>query len=197
MSKGSVKQQQILEFIEKFTRENKYPPSVREIGDAVGLRSPSTVHTHLKALKEKGALRKDDRKTRALSIPGIDLTASGVPILGKVTAGMPILAFEEDRGAIAYQPQGAGEFFALEVQGDSMNGIGILDGDYVIVRKQPTARNGQVVVALLEDEATVKRLKREDGEIWLLPENPEYQPIFADGCSILGVVESVIRETIR
>jgi repressor LexA len=197
MKKASVKQQKIMEFIAQFTREHKYPPSVREIGAAVGLRSPSTVHAHLKALKEKGALLKDDRKTRSLSIPGRDLTADGVPIMGKVTAGMPILAFEEDRGALAYQPPGTGDFFALEVRGDSMNGIGILNGDYVVVRKQPAARNGQVVVALLDDEATVKRLKREGGEVWLLPENPEYPAIPADGCAILGVVESVIRETIH
>jgi repressor LexA len=197
MKKASVKQQKILEFIEQHTREHKYPPSVREIGAAVGLRSPSTVHAHLKSLKEKGALHKDDRKTRSLSIPGRNLTADGVPILGKITAGAPILAFEEDRGSLAYQPPGTGDFFALEVRGDSMSGIGILNGDYVIVRKQDTARNGQVVVALLEDEATVKRLKLEDGKIWLLPENPEYQDISADDCSILGIVESVIRETIH
>ncbi|MDR0293511.1 MAG: transcriptional repressor LexA [Oscillospiraceae bacterium] len=197
MKKTSVKQQRILDFVEQFTREHKYPPSVREIGAAVGLRSPSTVHAHIKALTEKGFLQKDDRKTRALSIPGRDLTASGVPILGRVTAGMPILAFEDDRGVLAYQPPGGGDYFALEVRGDSMAGIGILDGDYVVVRKQPTARNGQVVVALLEDEATVKRLSRDNGEIWLLPENPAYDPIAADNCDILGVVASVVREAVR
>ena len=197
MKKSFVKQQKIMEFIEQFTREHKYPPSVREIGAAVGLRSPSTVHAHLTALKEKGILQKDDRKTRALSIPGRNLSVGGVPILGKVTAGMPILAFEDDLGALAYQPPRTGSFFALEVKGDSMSGIGIIDGDYVVVRKQETARHGQVVVALLEDEATVKRLKREGGEIWLIPENPDYPAIPADGCAILGVVESVIRETIH
>ena len=197
MKKASVKQQQIMEFIERFTREHKYPPSVREIGEAVNLRSPSTVHAHLKTLKDKGLLQKDDRKTRALTIPGLNLTTHGVPILGRVTAGAPILAFEDDRGALAYHPPRTGDFFALEVRGDSMSGIGILSGDYVIVRKQATARNGQVVVALLEDEATVKRLKLDGNKIWLLPENPEYQDIPADNCAILGVVESVIRETIH
>ena len=197
MKKMSVKQQRILNFIEQFTREHKYPPSVREIGAAVGLRSPSTVHAHIKSLKEKGFLQKDDRKTRALSLPGRDLTADGIPIVGKVTAGMPILAFEDELGMLAYQPPGGGDFFALEVRGDSMCGIGILDGDYVVVRKQSTARSGQVVVALLEDEATVKRLKRDNGEIWLLAENPDYQPIAADGCDILGVVASVVREAVH
>ncbi|MCL1808080.1 MAG: transcriptional repressor LexA [Oscillospiraceae bacterium] len=197
MKKASVKQQRILDFIEQFTREHKYPPSVREIGAAVGLRSPSTVHTHIKSLTEKGYLQKDARKTRALSMPGRDLTADGIPIMGKVTAGMPILAFEDDRGMLAYQPPAIGDYFALEVRGDSMNGIGIIDGDYVVVRKQNTARNGQVVVALLEDEATVKRLKRDNGEVWLMAENPEYQPISADQCDILGVVASVVREAVH
>jgi repressor LexA len=197
MKKASVKQQRILAFIEQFTREHKYPPSVREIGAAVGLRSPSTVHAHIKTLTEKGFLQKDDRKTRALSLPGRDLTSDGIPIVGKVTAGMPILAFEDERGMLAYQPPGAGDYFALEVRGDSMNGIGILDGDYVVVRKQQSARNGQVVVALLEDEATVKRLKRDGGEVWLLPENPGFEPIPADKCDILGVVASVVRETVH
>jgi repressor LexA len=197
MKKASLKQQRILEFVEQFTREHKYPPSVREIGAAVGLRSPSTVHAHIKALTEKGFLQKDKRKTRALTLPGRNLTEDGIPILGKVTAGSPILAFEEDRGVLAYEPPGGGDFFALEVRGDSMDGAGILDGDYVVVRKQPTARNGQIVVALLEDEATVKRLKRDNGEIWLLAENPGYQPIPADGVSILGVVASVVREIVH
>ena len=197
MKKMTVKQQRIVDFIEKFTKEHKYPPSVREIGAAVGLRSPSTVHAHIKALKEKGFLQKDDRKTRALSLPGRDLTSDGVPIVGKVTAGMPILAFEDERGMLAYQPPGGGDYFALEVRGDSMSGIGILEGDFVVVRKQETARNGQIVVALLEDEATVKRLRRDNGEVWLLAENPSYKPIAADNCSILGVVKSVVREAIH
>jgi repressor LexA len=195
--KPTVKQMKVLEFIEQFTRQHKYPPSVREIGAAVGLRSPSTVHAHIKALAEKGFLQKDKRKTRSLSLPGRDLTADGIPIVGKVTAGSPILAFEEDRGILAYQPPGSGDHFALEVRGDSMDGIGIFDGDYVVVRKQSTARNGQIVVALLEEEATVKRLKRDNGEIWLLAENPNYQPIPADGADILGVVASVVREAVH
>ncbi|MCL2002854.1 MAG: transcriptional repressor LexA [Oscillospiraceae bacterium] len=197
MKKASIKQQRILDFIEQFTREHKYPPSVREIGAAVGLRSPSTVHAHITALTEKGYLQKDKRKTRALTLPGRDLTADGIPIVGKVTAGSPILAFEEDRGILAYQPPRDGDFFALEVRGDSMDGVGILEGDYVVVRRQPTARSGQIVVALLDEEATVKRLRRENGEIWLLAENPAYQPIPAAGVKVLGVVESVVRELVH
>ena len=194
MGKGSVTQQKILDFIEKFTREHKYPPSVREIGAAVNLRSPSTVHMHLNTLTKRGLLQRDAKKTRAISIPGSSEKPRGVPILGKVTAGQPIFAFEEEWGTLPYRPSRNGEFFALEVRGDSMSKIGILDGDYVVVRKSPIARSGQVVVALLEEEATVKRLKREDGKIWLIPENDAYQPICGDQCHILGVVSSVVRE---
>lgn len=196
MGKSSDKQQKILDFIGWFTREHKYPPSVREIGAAVGLRSPSTVHMHIKALTEKGLLRKDANKTRALILPDAEVEDIGVPILGRVTAGTPILAFEDNCGTLAYRPNGDGDFFALEIRGDSMIGAGILDGDYVVVRKQSNARNGQIVVALLEDEATVKRLMRGDGEIWLLPENPRYEPIDGSYCQILGVVTSVVRESV-
>lgn len=197
MKKISAKQQEILNFIEVYTKDHGYPPSVREICAAVSLRSPSTVHAHLKTLNERGVIVKDNRKTRALSFPGRDLTQNGVPIVGRVTAGAPILAFEEEKGQLPYMPAAPGEYFALEVRGDSMEGAGILDGDYVVVNKQNVARSGQIVVALLEDEATVKRFKREDGEVWLLPENPSYQPIDGSGCTILGLVISVVRERVR
>ena len=197
MKKISAKQQAIMSFIESYTKNHGYPPSVREIGAAVSLRSPSTVHAHLKTLNERGLIIKDSRKTRAISFPGRDLTQSGIPIVGRVTAGSPILAFEEETGQIPYMPSIPGEYFALEVRGDSMEGAGILDGDYVIVSKQSVARSGQIVVALLEDEATVKRLKKENGEIWLLPENPAYEPINGEDCAILGLVVSVIRERVR
>ncbi|MDR1668716.1 MAG: transcriptional repressor LexA [Oscillospiraceae bacterium] len=196
MGKSNEKQQKILEYIRWFTKEHKYPPSVREIGAAVNLRSPSTVHMHIKSLIEKGYLRKDANKTRALILTDAIDDDIGVPIIGRVTAGAPILAFEEQRGVLAYKPHGDGEFFALEVRGDSMINAGILDGDYVIVRKQSNARNGQIVVALLEDEATVKRLMRSDGEIWLLAENPRYEPIDGSYCQILGVVTSLVRDSV-
>ena len=194
MGKASVTQQRIMDFIEKFTKENKYPPSVREIGAAVGLRSPSTVHMHIKALVTKGSLIKDANKTRALVLS--ETVPDGVPIIGKVTAGAPILAFEEPLGILAYKPPDDGDYFALEVRGDSMSGIGIIEGDFVVVRKQQTARNGQVVVAIIDDEATVKRLKRDGGRIWLMPENPDYSPISGDTCNILGVVSSLVREEV-
>ncbi len=196
MGKATDKQQKILEFIRWFTKEHKYPPSVREIGAAVNLRSPSTVHMHIKALIDKGLLKKDANKTRALILPDVSIDDLGVPIIGRVTAGSPILAFEEQLGVLAYTPRGDGDFFALEVRGDSMINAGILDGDYVIVRKQSNARNGQIVVALLEDEATVKRLMRSDGEIWLLAENPRYEPIDGSHCQILGVVTSLVRDSV-
>ena len=195
MKKISAKQQAILDFIEEYTRDHGYPPSVREIGAAVNLRSPSTVHTHLKTLSERGLIVKDEHKTRAISFPGRSITR-GVPILGRVTAGTPIFAFEEDRGEITYMPEQPGDYFALEISGDSMINAGILDGDYVVVNKQNTARHGQIVVALLEDEATCKRLHRENGEIWLMPENPAYDPINGRDCTILGLVVSVVRETV-
>lgn len=194
MKKISVKQQAILNFIEQYTEQHGYPPSVREIGAAVGLRSPSTVHTHLKTLAERGAIQRDERKTRALSMPDRETKCKGIPILGLVTAGSPILAFEEDNGTLPYYPRERGEHFALKIRGDSMIGAGIEDGDYVVVRKQPTAIPGEIVVALIGEEATVKRLKRNRGNIWLMPENPNYEPIDGSECTILGKVVSLVRE---
>lgn len=193
----SEKQQRILEFIADFIAERGYPPSVREIGDSMGLRSPSTVHAHLQVLREAGYLERSGHKTRALSLTSMAAPATipRVPILGKVTAGMPILAVEDVEGYFPYErAEGYGQYYGLRIQGDSMTGAGILDGDLIIVRQEQSARSGQIVVALIGDEATCKRLSIEDGSVWLLPENPNYPPIDGTGCSLLGVVVAVHRE---
>lgn len=191
----SEKQQRILDYIASFIAERGYPPSVREIGSAVGLRSPSTVHTHLNILREAGYLERASHKTRALTLTGTASAVPRVPILGTVTAGMPILAIENIEGYLPYEgADDYGQFYALRIKGDSMIGAGILDGDLIVVRQEPTARSGQIVVALLGEEATCKRLSLEDGEVWLLPENPDYPPIDGSECSILGVVVAVHRE---
>ena len=187
----SPKRRAILEYIESFAQENGYAPSVREIGDAVGLRSPSTVHAHLRILEENGYLQKSKGKTRTLSLPG-QPGYRNVPVIGTVRAGQPILAVEDAVGYVPFEGSGEG-LFALNVRGDSMKDAAILEDDVVIVRPQPTADNGQIVVALIDDEATVKRLRLEKGHVWLMPENPAYQPIDGEGCSILGVVVAVYR----
>lgn len=189
----SDKQKMIYDFIINFTAKHGYPPSVREIGEAVGLRSPSTVHTHINTLVERGLINKDDRKTRALTLPNGAMPGH-VPILGDVTAGQPILAYEQQKGYVRYSPETSGDHFALSVFGESMLNAGILDGDFVIVRKQPNAENGQIVVALLEDEATVKRYYRNGDEVWLMPENDDYEPIDGSECQILGIVMALVRE---
>ena len=194
MNKLSPMRQRILDYVTAFTRQNGYPPTVREICEAVGLRSPSTVHSHLKILQEGGYLEKDDRKTRALSVKGGSGTAfRSVPILGTVTAGLPILAQEDTLGYVPYDGPEQGEMFALQVRGESMIGAGILSGDLVVVRPQQTAMDGQIVVARIGDEATVKRLSRRSGQVWLLPENPEFEPIDGSEAEIIGLVKAVIR----
>ena len=192
----SEKQKQILAFIREYTDEQGYPPSVREIAAAVGLRSPSSVHAHLKRLQELGKLDKGEHKTRAITIAGeTHRSGDSVPILGRVTAGMPILAVEETQGTLHTDLHGRhGEFFALRIKGDSMIGAGILDGDYIVVRHQDHAQNGQIVVAMIEEEATCKRLEARDGHIWLMPENPAYPPIEGDHAYIVGVVAKVVRD---
>ncbi|HBI63958.1 MAG TPA: transcriptional repressor LexA [Clostridiales bacterium] len=190
----SDKQRQILSFIREYTASQGYPPSVREIGAAVGLRSPSSVHAHVKRLHELGYLEKDDRKTRAITLAGGTAGGDAVPILGRVAAGMPILAVEEAEGVLHTDLDGRpGPFFALRIRGDSMIEAGILDGDYIVVRSQNYAQDGQIVVAVIEDEATCKRLEQRDGHIWLMPENPAYSPIPGDNAYILGVVAKVVR----
>ncbi len=191
MKKVSDKQREILAFVETFSNDHGYSPSVREICAGVRLRSPSTVHTHLKSLQKAGLIRKDDHKTRALA-PVHD--SHSVQIIGKVTAGQPIFAHEEVLGTLSYRVPSPKDYFALEVRGDSMIDAGILDGDYVVVRKQNSADSGQIVVALLSDEATVKRLQIKNGEVWLMPENPNYRRIDGSDCTILGLVTAVVRE---
>ncbi len=198
MAKLSAKHQKIYDFIVSFTDIHGYSPTVREICAAVGLRSPSTVHLHLKTLQEAGLIRRDENKMRSIQVnfDGSPFqSARQIPILGVVTAGVPITAVEDVEGYLPYSPDVSPEdHFALRVRGDSMIGAGILDGDLVVVHRQPTAENGQIVVALLEDEATVKRLSRKNGQVWLLPENDAYAPIDGSNCSLLGRVCTVIRE---
>ncbi|MDO5547817.1 MAG: transcriptional repressor LexA [Eubacteriales bacterium] len=200
MKGPSEKQKRILEFIADFTTEKGYPPSVREIGAAVGLRSPSTVHAHLNKLRAMGYLQKEEHCTRSLTLVGAgketaEPEGNKVPILGRVTAGMPILAVEENEGYLTVDLGGRqGNYFALRIQGDSMVDAGILDGDYIIVRQQNFAQNRQIVVAMIDDEATCKRLVSKDGHLWLMPENEAYPPIPGDQSIILGVVVRVIRE---
>ena len=207
MQKLTAMQQKIYDYIANAVRNQGYPPSVREIGEAVGLKSPSTVHFHIKHLEELGYISKSGRKGRALTLteraapaaapaPAQEAeTPSGrVPVLGDVAAGSPILAQECIDDYISFDTQGRdGEFFALRVRGESMLNAGILPGDLVVVHRQPTAQNGEIVVALLEDEATVKRLSRRGGEVWLLPENENYSPIDGRYASILGKVAAVLR----
>ena len=197
MSKLSPKQQQIYDYILSFSQENGYPPSVREIAQAVDLRSPSTVHFHLKGLREAGLISQAEGKTRAITVTdGTHNRRNQVPLLGSVAAGTPILAEECIEEYLTFDTGGhVGEHFALRVRGESMLEAGILPGDVVVVHQQQEVRNGDIVVALFEDEATVKTYRRENGHVWLSPENssPEYQPIDGEGCSILGRVVAVVR----
>ena len=194
------KQAEIYQFILQYTKEHGYPPSVREIGTAVNLKSPSTVHFHMKKLEAEGYILKADGKTRAISLPmeavaeELDSRADQVPVLGSVAAGSPILAEECIEEYLTFDTGGlTGEHFALRVRGESMLYAGILPDDLVVVHRQETFREGEIVVALFEDEATVKTLHRDNGHIWLLPENPEYQPIDGEGAALLGRVVAVIR----
>ena len=203
MASLTKKQQQVYDFILSFTNEHGYPPSVREIGAAVSLKSPSTVHFHMKGLEEAGVIIKAEGKTRAISLPGVskspvaeelDSRANQVPVLGNVAAGSPILAQECIEDYLTFDTQGlSGEHFALRVRGESMLNAGILPGDLVVVHRQSEARNGEIVVALFEDEATVKTLQCRDGHIWLLPENPDYEPIDGTHAEIIGKVVAVVR----
>lgn len=196
----SNRQISILDFIKKEIRKKGYPPSVREIGEAVGLSSSSTVHGHLAQLEEKGYLRRDPTKPRAIEVLGDDYFSIkkemvNVPIVGKVTAGQPILAVEniEDTFPLPLDFVRNDEVFMLSVRGDSMMNAGILDGDFVLVRQQSIAHNGDIVVALLTDEATVKTFYKEQDHIRLQPENPAHEPIITKDASILGKVIGVFR----
>ena len=190
MPRTSNKQEEILQYIDQFVTENGYPPSVREIGAAVGLRSTASVSYHLNHLQAKGLVTYEAGKKRALSVPN---TKTGqIPIIGVVTAGIPILAVENQEGTMPWD--GDPNCFALRVRGDSMINAGILSGDKVIVRPQDSADDGQIVVAMIDDEATVKRLRRRNGEVWLMPENENYAPIDGTHAQILGLVKGVVRE---
>ena len=200
MKKLTDKQQQIYDYIVAFQKDHGYPPSVREIGEAVGLKSPSTVHFHLKGLEEAGVIVKTEGKTRAITLTHAgaaeeaDPQANQIPVLGNVAAGAPILAQEYIEDYLTFDTQGlSGEHFALKVRGESMLGAGILPGDLVVVHRQQEAYNGEIVVALFEDEATVKTLRRKDGHTWLLPANDAYAPINGDDAQIIGKVVAVVR----
>ncbi|SFA41370.1 repressor LexA [Parageobacillus thermantarcticus] len=204
MTKLSKRQQQILDFIKKEVKTKGYPPSVREIGEAVGLASSSTVHGHLARLESKGYIRRDPTKPRAIEILDADFSMRNetddvisVPIIGKVTAGQPITAIEnvEDYFPLPKRLVSSEDHvFMLEVMGDSMIEAGILDGDYVIVRQQQSADNGDIVVAMTEEnEATVKRFFKEKDHIRLQPENSNLEPIIVRDCTILGKVIGVYR----
>jgi repressor LexA len=190
MPRTTDKQEKILEFLTDYVNEKGYPPSVREICAAVGLKSTATVSYHLTELKKQGRLQGETNKRRAISVP--ETQRGRIPVLGVVQAGMPVLAVENVEGYLLWD--GDPSCFALRVRGDSMVNAGILEGDKVVVRPQPDADNGDIVVALLEDEATVKRLWRENGAVWLLPENPAFRPIDGRFATILGKVKAVIRE---
>ena len=208
MAQMTKMQQRIYDYIAETIQRQGYPPSVREIGEAVGLKSPSTVHFHLKHMEELGVLTKGAGKGRALTLAQPAKTAEPVvpqeeaepaadriPVVGTVAAGSPILAEECVEDYLTFDTGGReGEYFALRVRGESMLNAGILPGDFVVVHQQPTAYNGEIVVALLGDEATVKRLSRRNGEVWLLPENEHYQPIDGRQATLLGKVTAVVRQ---
>ena len=195
MKKISAKQQRILDYISEFSLEHGYPPSVREICAEMNLRSPSTVHAHLKKLQEAGYLEPSEHKSRALTPVSGPSMVTRVPIHRRVTDGMPILAVEEHVGYVPFEPAAnGGEYYALRIRGDSMIGVGIMDDDLVIVRQDIQARNGDIVIALLEDEATCKTLNITADGVWLMPENPASPPIDGTGCQILGVVKAVYSE---
>lgn len=220
----TARQQQILRMIRESVEEHGYPPSVREIGESVGLTSPSSVAYQLKSLEKLGYLRRDPNRPRAmvvadphapaasptapaLRVVPVDATpddgeaslragAALVPLVGRIAAGGPILA-EQEVQALFPLPRdlvGEGELFMLEVRGDSMIDAAICDGDWVVVRRQATAENGEIVAALLDDEATVKTLKRRDGHVWLMPHNPAYAPILGDEATIMGKIVTVLRK---
>ena len=203
MAKLTAKQQQIYDYILAFLSQHGYPPSVREIGAAVGLKSPSTVHFHLKGLEEAGMIVKAEGKTRAITLPAApnravaeesNARADRIPVVGSVAAGSPILAEECIEDYLTFDTQGlSGEHFALKVRGESMVGAGILPNDLVVVHRQQEAHSGEIVVALFEDEATVKTLRRRDGHVWLMPENPAYDPIDGTHAQIVGKVVAVVR----
>ncbi|WP_407640488.1 transcriptional repressor LexA [Actinokineospora iranica] len=212
-----LRQRQVLEVIRSWVQRFGYPPSVREIGEAVGLTSTSSVAYQLRALEEKGYLRRDPNRPRAIGVLPVDATPAQlrgeqvapviieqvdqgpqptyVPVLGRIAAGGPILAEQavEEVFPLPKELVGEGSLFMLKVAGDSMIDAAIADGDWVVVRQQPTADNGEIVAAMIDGEATVKTFKRRDGHVWLLPHNDAYEPIPGDEATILGKVVAVLR----
>lgn len=207
--KITKRQQQIYDFIRSYQNEKGYPPSVREMAAAVGLSSPSTVHAHLNALEELGLIKRDATKPRALEVFNSDGTSTklaqvqpastrgsvSLPLVGRVAAGMPILAEQniEDTFTIPTEIATDSSSFILEVHGDSMINIGIFNGDYIVVREQKSAMNGEVVVAMIDGSATVKTFYKERGRVRLQPENDAMEPIYADNPVILGKVVALMR----
>ncbi len=216
----TARQQKVLATIKDAMEKRGYPPSMREIGEAVGLTSSSSVAHQLKTLEEKGYLKRDPKRPRALEVflpevmaarrsigsaddSGPDETGSGdarpaaayVPVVGRIAAGGPILAEErvEDVFPLPKQLVGDGQLFLLEVSGDSMVDAAICNGDYVVIRQQPTAENGEIVAAMIDGEATVKTFQKKDGQVWLLPHNAAYEPIDGTHATILGKVTAVLR----
>lgn len=204
------RQIQIYEFICSYSEEHGYPPSVREIGAAVGLASPSTVHMHLKVLEDEGYIRRDPKKPRTIEVVAKDDPAGtrlaqvgqdldrgtvSLPLVGRVAAGTPILAEQnvEETLTLPTSIVGDSSSFILRVRGDSMVNAGILDGDYVVVKEQHDAHNGEIVVALIDDSATVKTFYRERDRVRLQPENDTMEPIYVDDLQILGRVTALIR----
>ena len=190
MPRTSNKAELIIEYVNQFIQENGYSPSVREIGAAVGLRSTASVSYHLQALQEKGLLQSPGTKGRKRALV-TGVRPGQIPVVGVVTAGLPILAVENQEGTMPWGEPGC---FALRVRGDSMINAAILSDDLVIVRPQQSADDGQIVVARIGDEATVKRLRRRNGQIWLMPENENYAPIDGSEAEIIGIVKAVVRE---
>ncbi|MGQ0719102.1 MAG: transcriptional repressor LexA [Pseudonocardiales bacterium] len=207
------RQRRVLEVIRDWVQRFGYPPSVREIGEAVGLTSTSSVAHQLRALERKGYLRRDPNRPRAVGVRPVESapntsdtsdisgaisarpTPIFVPVVGRIAAGGPVLAEQavEDVFPLPKEIVGEGSLFLLRVAGDSMVEAAITDGDWVVVRQQPTAENGDIVAAMIDGEATVKTLKRRDGHIWLLPHNPAYEPIPGDEATVLGRVVAVLR----
>lgn len=207
--KITKRQQQIYDYIRSYQEEKGYPPSVREMAAAVGLSSPSTVHAHLNALEERGLIKRDRTKPRAIEVfnedgssakqnPGAETETRGsitLPLVGRVAAGMPILAEQniEDTFTVPTEIATDASSFILEVHGESMINVGIYNGDYIIVREQHSATNGEIIVAMIDGEATVKTFYKEQGRVRLQPENDTMEPIYADNPTVLGKVVALMR----
>ncbi|MGN1329078.1 MAG: transcriptional repressor LexA [Eubacterium sp.] len=193
MEEISEKQKQIFEFIKDRIAGYGTAPSVREIGLAVGLKSTSSVQYNLNALEEAGYIKRDANLKRTIRIAGSAESVNHIPLVGTVTAGVPILATQQIEDYIALSGVSGSNLFALHIKGDSMINAGIYDGDIVIVEQCPVADNGEIVVALIDEEATVKRFYKEKGHFRLQPENDKYEPIIVEECTILGRVKTLIR----